>query len=72
MTPWNKGLKYEHNPAPMEIPKGYTSPFVEGEIALNELWMGEGEFLRHFATKKKTNSDSDIEFNPKTKREERD
>lgn len=49
MTTWDKYKYRDSPPEPMEIPKGYKSPFNDGEVSLNELWMGEKKFLRKFA-----------------------
>jgi len=48
-NPWNKGMKAgTTEPMPMEIPKGYKSPFVGAEISLIELWRGKKKVLRQF------------------------
>lgn len=57
-------------PMPMDIPKGYTSGFVEAEMSLIELWQGEKKFLQQFHVKPRNAADKrkenllGLEFNP--------
>jgi len=52
-----EGQKLYTGPAmPFEIPRGYTSPFAEGERSLTELWQGQKKFLSRYHQKRKTGS----------------
>lgn len=75
---WQDGHKRVVNSPPMEftVPKGYKSPFIGGEMALNELWMGQKKFLRLFhkpikvsAKDKRGENLLGLQFNPDVPRE---